>query len=77
MRLKLCAMIPLLAATAACATPEPLRIVTDTSCTTFKAISYAQLPAGVADDAGNKADSDETVREIDAHNAKWDALCAK
>lgn len=70
-------VIPLLAAMAACATPEPLRIVTDTSCTSFRAISYAQLPAGVKDDAGNKADSDETVMEIEAHNAKWDALCRK
>lgn len=70
-------MILLSAMTAACATPEPLRIVTDTSCTSFRAISYAQLPKGQADDSGNKADSDETVKEIDAHNAKWDALCAK
>jgi len=67
----LCATLP------ACATPAPQRIVTDTSCTAFKAISYAQLPKGQADDPGNKADSDETVKEIDAHNAKWDALCAK
>jgi hypothetical protein len=33
------------------------------------------LPAGVTDDPGNKADSPETVREIEAHNAKYDALC--
>lgn len=41
----------------------------------FSPISYAQLPKGQADDIGNKADSDETVREIDSHNAKWDAVC--
>lgn len=76
MPLKPFAVIPLLAATAACATPEPLRIVTDTSCTSFRAISYAQLPVGVVDDAGNKAGSDQTVREIDEHNARWDRLCA-
>ncbi len=35
----------------------------------------AELPAGVTDDPGNKADSPETVREIEAHNAKYDALC--
>jgi hypothetical protein len=29
------------------------------------------------DDQGNKADSDETVEEIDVHNAKWDRLCAQ
>jgi len=77
MQLKLSAVILSCAGLVACATPEPLRIVTDTSCTAFKAISYAQLPKGQADDPGNKADSDETVKEIDAHNAKWDALCAK
>lgn len=76
MPLKPCALIPLLAVTAACATPEPRKIVVDTSCTSFRAISYAQLPAGVADDLGNKADSDPTVNEIDAHNARWDALCS-
>jgi len=34
-----------------------------------------KLPKGVTDDPGNKADSPETVREIEAHNAKYDALC--
>jgi hypothetical protein len=74
---KLCAMILLCAGLAACATPAPLRIVTDTSCTSFRPISYAQLPKGQADDPGNKADSDETVSQIDIHNARWDALCMK
>jgi len=26
-------------------------------------------------DEGNAADSDETVRQIDAHNAKFDTVC--
>lgn len=60
---------------AACATPAPLKIVTDTSCTSFAAISYAQLAKGQVDDPGNRADSDVTVAEIDQHNARWDALC--
>lgn len=76
MPLKSCALIPLLAVTAACATPEPRKIVVDTSCTSFRAISYAQLPVGMTADPGNKADSDQTVNEIDAHNARWDALCS-
>jgi hypothetical protein len=41
----------------------------------FKAISYAQLAPGTIDDIGNQADSDETVRQIEAHNAKFDAVC--
>lgn len=76
MLLKLFALIPPLAALAACATPAPPRIV-DTSCTAFRAISYAQLPAGVVNDPGNKADSDQTVKEIEGHNAEWDALCSR
>jgi hypothetical protein len=73
-RLPKWSVIPLLAATGACVTPEPPRTV-DTSCLSFRAITYAELPAGVTDDPGNKADSPETVREIEAHNAKYDALC--
>jgi hypothetical protein len=64
----------MLAALAACGTHERLRTV-DTSCSAFSAISYAQLPQGQTDDPGNKADSDETVKQIEAHNARFDALC--
>jgi len=77
MRLKLLIAMPLLAMSSACVTREPLRIVTDTSCTAFNAISYAQLAKGQVDDPGNKADSDATVAEIDAHNARYDALCGQ
>jgi len=49
--------------------------VTDTSCTAFRAISYAELARGLVDDAGNKADTPETVTEIQSHNARFDALC--
>jgi len=73
---KLCAVILLCGMLPACVTPAPPRIV-DTSCVNFRAISYAQLPKGLADDPGNRADSDETVFEIDIHNARWDALCMK
>lgn len=78
---KLCAVILLCGMLPACATPAPPRIV-DTSCINFRAISYAQLPKRAdgsreTNDPNNTADSDETVKEIDAHNAKYDALCAK
>jgi len=59
----------------ACATAERPKTVTDTSCTAFRAISYAELARGLVDDAGNKADSGETVVEIREHNARFDALC--
>jgi hypothetical protein len=66
----------MLAATAACGTHERLRTV-DSSCLSFRAISYAQLPAGVTDDPGNVADSAPTVAELEVHNARYDALCPR
>lgn len=66
----------------ACGTAEPPKTVSDVSCAAFNKISYAQLPAAAralpADqqiDAGNKADSDMTVSEIQAHNARYKAIC--
>lgn len=67
-------LIPITAMLAACGTHERLRTV-DTSCLSFKTISYAQLPKGAVDDPGNKADSGQTVTEIEAHNARYEALC--
>lgn len=72
--LKISSVILMLGVTGACATHEPPRTV-DTSCLTFRAISYAELAAGEVDDPGNVADSKPTVDEIEAHNAKWDAIC--
>jgi hypothetical protein len=66
----------------ACGTAEPPKTASDVSCAAFNKISYAQLPA--ADralpvdqqiDAGNKADSDLTVAEIQAHNARYKSIC--
>lgn len=64
----------------ACATPAPQRIA-DSACTAFRPISYAQAPRGAdgqrtTADPENRYDSDETVGEVEGHNAKWDALCA-
>lgn len=76
MPLKLCAAILMLAGLTACATREIPKIV-DTSCTAFSRISYATPKAGQehADDLGNKRDTPETVTEIEAHNARYRALC--
>ncbi len=67
----------MLAALGACATVGQSRIAppSDVSCALFSAISYAQMQPGQVDDAGNVADSDETVRQIEAHNAKYDTVC--
>ena len=66
----------------ACATPEPPKTVSDVSCAAYSRISYAQLtpaqralPADQQIDLGNKADSDMTVAEIQAHNARHNAIC--
>lgn len=76
-----CAAILSLAAMGACATPAPPRIA-DSSCTAFTTISYAQLPRKAdgsreTNDPLNKADTDETVTQIESHNARWDALCLR
>ena len=65
----LCVMLP------ACATRETPRIV-DTSCTAFKAISFAVPSKTKPETAANSYDTPATVDEIMAHNARWDRLCA-
>lgn len=66
----------------ACGTPEPPKTVSDVSCAAYGKISYAQmppaqraLPADQQIDVGNKADSDETVMQAQAHNARYNAIC--
>ena len=76
MRLKLCVAIPLLAMLPACATRETLRIV-DSSCTAFKAISFATPSKTKPETEANSYDTPDTVTEVIEHNARWDALCAK
>lgn len=69
-------MLLLCGAISACATAGRQPIV-DTSCQAFRTISFAQLPPGQRDDPGNVADSDQTVAEVQGHNAAWDRLCGK
>lgn len=38
-------------------------------------MSYVPAPAAGADDPGNRYDTDETVRELQAHNARYRAAC--
>ena len=79
---KLLLTILLSAMLTACATHEPPRIVSDVSCSAFSVISYAQLPRTERDkprddqaDPGNRADTPETVAEVQAHNARFEAIC--
>ncbi len=64
----------MLAATCACATRET-RTTVDTSCTSFRAISFAIPPADKPETPENRYDTRETVSEVMSHNARWDALC--
>ena len=85
--LRLSIGILLCAGLGACATAEPPKIAppSDVSCSLFTAISYAQIDlaeralalieARPVEDDGNAADSDETVRQIEAHNARFDTVC--
>lgn len=78
--------MPMLAALGACATAEPPKTVSDVSCALFSPISFAQMAKTEIDaarseardviDRGNSADTDQTVREIQAHNAKYDTVCS-
>ncbi|KEY98126.1 hypothetical protein AI27_13990 [Sphingomonas sp. BHC-A] len=72
---KLSATILLCAMLSACATPAT-RTIVDTSCTAFKAISFAVPSAVKPETADNRYDTPATVDEIMAHNARWDRLCA-
>ena len=66
----------MLVALGACATHERPKTVSE-YCLNARPISYAELPAGQVDDPGNNADTLETVKQIEPHNARYDALCAK
>ena len=72
---KLSATILLCGILSACATRETPMIV-DTSCTAFKAISFAVPSRANPETAENRYDTQATVDEVMAHNARWDRLCA-
>ena len=60
----LCVMLP------ACATRETPPIVIDTSCTAFKAISFAVPNKTKSETAANSYDTPETVDEIHGESPK-------
>jgi len=64
----------MLATTSACATRE-IPVIADTSCTSFRALSYAVPARARPETAANMFDTPQTVEEIQQHNARWDALC--
>ena len=59
----------------ACATAEPPKTASDSYCLIARPISFANAPAGLADDPGNRFDTGETVAEIMQHNAAYDGAC--
>lgn len=65
----------MLAMTCACAT-HATRTIVDTSCTSFKPISFAIKPADKPETADNRYDTKQTTDEAMSHNARYDALCA-
>ena len=70
------AMLPFLAA---CQTPAAMPAVASASetslCQVDRAVTYSVAPAADANDAGNKWDTDETVKALMAHNARLRAAC--
>jgi hypothetical protein len=43
----------------------------------FAPITFAMMAAGAVDDPGNVADTQATVDQIMAHDAKWERLCGR
>jgi hypothetical protein len=74
MPLKQSAAILMLATLSACITRE-IPVIADTSCTSFRALSYAVPSRQRAESAANMFDTPQTVEEIQNHNARWDILC--
>lgn len=60
---------------AACAIQEPPKTASDSYCLIARPISFANAPEGLVNDLDNKFDTDETVKEIMAHNASYDGAC--
>ena len=77
----LAASAALLVTTSACKTvgDEPPASAIDRSrsswCQGDSTIGYAQADQAGQDDPGNELDTDETVAEIQAHNARYRAAC--
>ena len=75
------AVVALLPLMAACQTQEaiaPAASVSLTSlCQVDRELSYSVAPTENADDAGNKWDTDATIRDLIAHNARYRAACAE
>ena len=73
------AVLALLPVASACQTPEAMPAVASVSvsslCQIDRPMSYAVAPVADANDTGNKFDTDETVKNLMAHNARLKAAC--
>ena len=73
----------LLASTSACSTTGTSEPASDTVprrelsswCQGDRAVSYAAAPEAGAADPDNRYDTEETVRELQEHNARYRAAC--
>ena len=45
------------------------------TCLVVSGISYAAAPEGALDDASNRYDTPETVKQVEAHNLVFERLC--
>lgn len=70
------AMLPLLAA---CQTREAMPAVVAVSqtslCQIDRPLTFSVAPTAGANDTGNRWDTDETIKELIAHNARLRAAC--
>ena len=73
------AVVAILPLMAACQTREAMPAVANASltslCAVDRVLSYAVAPVANANDVGNAFDTDETVTNLMAHNARLKAAC--
>lgn len=70
------ALLPLMAACQTRVETPAVASVSETSlCQVDRVVTYSVAPIADANDAGNKWDTDETVKALMAHNARLKAAC--
>lgn len=80
-KLKLLTLIPVSMLTVSCAgnttaAPLPPPPVSE-FCLIAKGIGYAQKPAASVEDQRNRFDTEATIKDVEAHNRKYEAVCSR
>lgn len=78
-KMKLSVIVVMLAMTSACGQPESPATASDTAktnlCLIDKPIMFDPAPSSNASDPNNEFDTEDTVAELLAHNARYRRIC--